>query len=267
MKIITLIENLAESPGVVSEHGLSLYIDTGDKKILFDTGQSGLFIQNAQKLGIAVSEIDALVISHGHYDHTGGLLPFLEINKKAQVFAKKGIFTPKYNGKNHFIGTEPFDDSMLNRFVFVETITEVATNVFIFPTTELHHAIDSNFTRLYRKEGKSFHPDTFDDELFVVIRKNKQINVLTACSHRGITNICETATQHFNLPINLILGGFHMKECGVEQYVHITHYFSNLQPKMLGVCHCTGVDKFATMEYECESKVFYNFTGNEITIK
>ena len=91
MKIVTLIENLADSPGLVAEHGLSLYIDTGDKKILFDTGQSGLFIQNAQKLGVDVSEIDALVISHGHYDHTGGLRPFLEVNKKAKVFAKKGF--------------------------------------------------------------------------------------------------------------------------------------------------------------------------------
>jgi len=110
MKIITLIENHVNSPGLVAEHGLSLYIDTGNKKILFDTGQSGLFIQNAQKLGIDIREIDLLVISHGHYDHTGGLYQFLEVNKKATVYAKKEIFTPKYSGKTRFIGTQPNEE-------------------------------------------------------------------------------------------------------------------------------------------------------------
>ncbi len=267
MKIITLIDNLVNSPGLIGEHGLSLYIDIGDKKILFDTGQSGLFIQNAQKLGIDVSEIDALVISHGHFDHTGGLYPFLEINKKAKIYAKKDIFTPKYSGKTRFIGTLRNEELLTGRLIFVRTITEVAPDIFILPTIEIHHDIDTNFTNLYKKEGMSFCPDNFDDELFLVIQKNKHINILTACSHRGITNICETATAYFKLPINLILGGFHMKECGVSQYVHVTHYLRSIQPKLIGTCHCTGVVKFSEMINECDSKLFYNFTGNEITIK
>ncbi len=267
MKIVTLIENLVNDPELVAEHGLSLFIDTGDKKILFDTGQSGLFIRNAEKLGIDVSEIDVLVISHGHYDHTGGLSPFLNLNKKAKVYAKKGIFSPKFNGKNRFIGT-PYDENLLSgRLILVDTITEVVPDIFIFPNIELCHDIDTNFTRLYKKEGDSLLDDHFEDELFLVIRKNDNINILTACSHRGITNICTMASSYFKLPVNLILGGFHMKECGVRQYVHITHYLRNLQPKMIGVCHCTGVEKFSEMINDCDSKVFYNFTGNEITIK
>jgi 7,8-dihydropterin-6-yl-methyl-4-(beta-D-ribofuranosyl)aminobenzene 5'-phosphate synthase len=267
MKIITLIENLANSPGLVAEHGLSLYIDTGHKKILFDTGQSGLFIQNAQKLGIDIRKIDLLVISHGHYDHTGGLYQFLEVNKKATVYAKKEIFTPKYSGKTRFIGTQPNEEILADRFNFVQTLTEVTPDVFIVPTIEIHHDIDTNFTNLYKKEGISFRADMFDDELFIVIRKNDHMNILTACSHRGITNICETASTYFKLPVNLILGGFHMKDCGVEQFAHITYYLHNLQPKLIGACHCTGVEKFAEMMGERNSKLFYNFTGNEITIK
>jgi len=267
MKIVTLIENLAESSGLVAEHGLSLYIDTGDQKILFDTGQSGLFIQNARKLGIDIRDIDYLIISHGHFDHTGGLYPFLEMNAKAKVFAKQGIFTPKYNGKTRFIGTEFVEEAVSGRFEFINSVTEIIPDLFVIPAIPLHHDIDTNFTRLYKKEGDSFFPDEFEDELFVVIKKSDHINILTACSHRGITNICETAVQHFGLPVNLIIGGFHMKDCSAEQYVHIVNYLHKLQPKLMGVCHCTGVDKFASLMGECDAKVFYNCTGNEITIK
>lgn len=85
MKIITLIENLVYEEGLVAEHGLSVYIETANRKMLFDTGQSGIFIQNAKTLSIAIENIDSVVLSHGHYDHTGGLYPFLDVNKKAKV--------------------------------------------------------------------------------------------------------------------------------------------------------------------------------------
>jgi len=267
MKIVTLIENMANEQSLFAEHGLSLYIETSEKKILFDTGQSGLFIQNAQKLGIDIEDVDILVLSHGHYDHTGGLYPFLEINKKAVVFAKKEIFTPKYKDKTRFIGTVYNEDALSGRMIFVNSITEVAPDVFIFPTIDQHHHIDTNFNNHFKKEKTSFFPDTFEDELFLIIKKNRHINILTACSHRGITNICTTATNYFKLPVNLILGGFHMVNCGVEHYVFIMNYLGNLNPKMIGVCHCTGIDRFAAMKYECDTKVFYNFTGNKVTIK
>lgn len=267
MQIITLIENLVDHSGLVAEHGLSLLIDTGDKKILFDTGQSGLFIQNAQNLGIDVGEIDVLVLSHGHSDHTGGLYPFLQINKKAKVYAKREIFIPKFKGKSKFIGTSCIDEILEDRLGFVDSITEFLPGIFIFPNIELSHGIDTNFAHFYKKEASSFFPDSFDDELFLVIKENECINILTACSHRGITNICETAKKSFKLPVNLILGGFHMKNCGIGQYVHITYYLRSLQAKLIGVCHCTGVDKFADLLNDCDSKVFYNFTGNKISIK
>jgi 7,8-dihydropterin-6-yl-methyl-4-(beta-D-ribofuranosyl)aminobenzene 5'-phosphate synthase len=266
MRIITLIENVVNSPKLVAEHGLSLYIETTDKKILFDTGQSGLFLQNALTLGISIEDIDCLVLSHGHYDHTGGLYPFFEKNSNAKVYVKHNIFVPKYSGKTRFIGTLYNDELLKNRLVSVDSVTEIAENIFIMPDTPIHHSADTNFKGFYRKADQEFVPDEFDDELFMVIRLDDKINILTACSHRGITNICTTATNHFKLPIGLILGGFHMKECSVEQYVHITHYFRMLQPESIGSCHCTGIDKFAEMRSECETHMFYNYTGNEITV-
>ncbi len=266
MRIITLIENVVNSPKLVAEHGLSLYIETTKQKILFDTGQSGLFIQNAQTLGISVEDIDILVLSHGHFDHTGGLYPFLEKNSNAKVYLKRNIFIPKYSGKTRFIGTLYNEEILKYRLIYVDAVIEIAENIFIMPDIPIHQSIDINFKGLFRRISNTYIPDEFDDELFLAIKQPEQINILTACSHRGITNICNTATEHFKLPVGLILGGFHMKDCSVEQYVLITHYFKTLQPESVGVCHCTGLEKFADLHHECESHLFYNYTGYELTI-
>ena len=265
MKIVTLIENLVYKQGLVAEHGLAIYIETETRKILFDTGQSGLFLQNAEKLGVSIEDIDSLILSHGHYDHTGGLYPFLEKNSKAKIFSKKDLFTPKYHGPNRFIGTLRNEKLLKERIIYVDSITEITDGVFIMPDIIIHHPLDTHFKGMFKKVGNEFVPDEFDDELFLVLKQNEQINIVTACSHRGITNICTTATEHFKLPVGLILGGFHTKNCTIKQYVEIRHYFRQLKPKSIGVCHCTGIEKYADLRNECEAHVFYNFTGNEIS--
>ena len=145
MRIITLIENVVNSGNLQAEHGLSLYIETDKQKILFDTGQSDMFIQNAHKLGVNIEDIDSLVLSHGHYDHTGGLYPFLEKNSKAKVYAKQNIFIPKYSGKTRFIGTMYNEELLKNRLVVVNSITEVAENVFIMPEINISNPVDTKF--------------------------------------------------------------------------------------------------------------------------
>lgn len=264
MKIITLIENLVYQQDLVAEHGLSIYMEAENQKILFDTGQSGGFLQNALSLGIAIEEVDCLVLSHGHFDHTGGLYPFLEKNKKAKVYASKEIFTPKYNKDLQFIGTQKNDLLLDGRLVYVEEITEIAKNVFIMPYIHISHPANTFHKGFSIKVNENYLPDPFDDELFVAIRHNEQINIITACSHNGIINICTTATDHFNLPVNLILGGFHMKSCSAEQMKQVNDYFKELKPKSIGVCHCTGVEKYAEMRQVSETHLFYNFTGYRI---
>ena len=266
MKIITLIENLAYDQGLVAEHGLSVYVECQNRKLLFDTGQSGLFIQNARTLGIAIEEIDAVVLSHGHYDHTGGLYPFLEVNKKAKVYAKRALFDPKYRSNKTFIGTPRNEELLKDCLVYVDEITELDEGLFIMPNIPIKHPIDKHFDRLMKQKDNEIVPDEFDDELFIVIIEKEQVNIISACSHRGITNICEAAIGHFNLRVGLILGGFHLKNCTTEQYNHLTHYFQSLQPKSLGVCHCTGIEKYADLRNDCDVNVFYNYTGFEVNI-
>lgn len=267
MRIVTLIENLVYQQGLVPEHGLSIYIETDKRKILFDTGQSGLFLQNAQKLGIEIGDIDYLVLSHGHYDHTGGLYPFLEGNRKAKVYAKREIFTPKYHRHNRFIGAVQDEKLFKNRFVPIDSMTELTDGVFIMPEIVIYNPADTHFQGMFKKVDDKLIPDEFEDELFLVIKQDDQIHVVTACSHLGITNICTTATEHFGLPVGLILGGFHTKSSSADQVNMIIEYFRQLKPKSIGTCHCTGVDKYAEIRNGIGSNVFYNFTGNTITLK
>jgi 7,8-dihydropterin-6-yl-methyl-4-(beta-D-ribofuranosyl)aminobenzene 5'-phosphate synthase len=257
---------LVYQQGLFAEHGLSIYIETENSRVLFDTGQSGLFLHNAEKMGIKMEDIDSLVLSHGHYDHTGGLYPFLEKNKKARIYAKKDIFTPKYRSNSRFIGTVSQDEILKERLQFVDEITEVAENIFIMPDIELFNIADTHFKGLNIRIGEDVFIDEFEDELFLAILHNEQINIVTACSHRGITNICNTATEHFRLPVGLILGGFHLKNSTYDQFIQTMEYFRMLNPKSIGVCHCTGVEKYAEMEFECDTPLFYNYTGKEIIL-
>lgn len=107
MKVISLIENTSHNPELYAEHGLSLYLETQHHKLLFDTGASGRFADNAHKLGISLAEVDTLILSHGHYDHTGGILRFLEENDHAKVYLSAYAFAPYYHmsdAERRFIG-------------------------------------------------------------------------------------------------------------------------------------------------------------------
>ena len=119
MNIISLVENTASKDTLGAEHGLSLYIETDRHKILFDMGQSNLFEENAAKLGVNLAEVDIAVLSHGHYDHGGGLKRFLEINRKAPVYISRYAFEPHYNGTEKYIG---LDTSLAqsDRLIFTE---------------------------------------------------------------------------------------------------------------------------------------------------
>ena len=267
MKIITLIENLVSQKGLMAEHGISLYIDTGNKKILFDTGQSPAFIANAEQLGIDLTEVDAVVISHGHYDHTGGLEAFLKKNLHAPVYLKKEALIDKYKDRNRFIGA-PCDKELLKeRAIYVNATTEIDKNLFIMPDINVYNPDDTSFNNFFISGKEGFRQDEFKDELFLAIVKDKKLSILSSCSHRGISNIVRTAKEQFGLPLHLILGGFHLKNSEDKQYQSVKKFLTDNTPGNIGVCHCTGIEKLAEIK-QCTGKcnVFYNYTGNTVVI-
>lgn len=171
MKITSLLENTSHRGDMLTEHGLSLYIETKAHKILFDMGQSDAFAKNAAALGIDLSEADFAVVSHGHYDHGGGLAKFLKINSRVPVYIMRDAFLPHYNAKEKYIGLDAplashprliFTDNINGKFSIADGITLFSCNALERP-----HAFPA-FGLSEEAEGKRA-PDKFLHEQYLQI--------------------------------------------------------------------------------------------------
>ncbi|WP_320052242.1 MBL fold metallo-hydrolase [uncultured Acetobacteroides sp.] len=261
MKVTTLVENLTYKSGLLAEHGLSFYIETANRKILFDTGQSDVFVRNALAMGIDLTEVDAVVISHGHYDHAGGLNTFLRLNQKAKVYLKRAALFDKYSGTSRYVGAAADACLASGRLVFVDDLQELDQGLFIIPQTPIVNPADTHFKGFLVKKETLFEEDTFVDELFLVADSVDGISIISSCSHRGITNMVEAAISAFKKKIKAVVGGFHLLGCTPEQLEATICYFEQLAPKSLGICHCTGIDRYGAFVQRLGSVVFYNSTG------
>lgn len=259
--ITTLAENLVYGKGLQGEHGLSLLVEVEGHKVLFDTGASDLFIRNARLMGIDLREVEYLILSHGHRDHTGGLHHFLRLNDHATVVCKCEALLPKYKDERENGLMHP-DTLDLSRFRFVEQTEELLPGIFVCPQLPIADEADTHFDHFYTLVDGKKQPDRFDDELALVLKRDHDLAVLSACSHRGITNILRTVRTTFpDTTLKLVLGGFHIRTTGTKMYEVIARYLSEHLPQRLGVCHCTGVDQYALFHQSFADRLFYNYTG------
>lgn len=282
MKITTLIENHAacSGEGLVAEHGLSLHIDHGGKQILFDTGASGSFAANALKLGIDLGQVDAAVLSHHHYDHGGGLAAFFSANQHAPVYLKH---SPQ--GEPHFralsVVTRPIGlpvsllDDFAERFVFLDTFTEILPDVFIF--TEIPRTFDTpgGNRHIYLKQGKRYVHDSFSHELMMALRQKDGLVVLTACSHSGVLNMIQAVRNR--LPeeqIKAVIGGFHLLGIPLlntmadskATVIELAHALQKLPVQRYWTGHCTGDRAFALLQGVLGDRLTALSTGARVTI-
>lgn len=265
IEIQTLIENRVSKTGLVAEHGLSFFIKHPDANILFDTGQTSGFAENAKVLGINIASIDFLIISHGHNDHTGGLSHFIENNEKAIIILKDEALWPKFKNDKS-IGLNKHFNVNNSRFRKIREITELVKGVYIVPQTETFFSVDKHMSEFYTEDVGGIKPDRFNDEIFIAIKNEYGISILSSCSHNGITNMAETAQNHFVVPLINIIGGFHIKNAADSIVDHISEYFNKNKVANVYTCHCTGIEKFSQLKIKCDSMVSYIETGGVIKL-
>jgi 7,8-dihydropterin-6-yl-methyl-4-(beta-D-ribofuranosyl)aminobenzene 5'-phosphate synthase len=270
MEVITLVENLAYQLGIKGEHGLSFLVKAEGKQILFDTGQSGLLVDNAKKLGEDLSAVDVVVISHGHYDHTGGLRAFFEMNDHAPVLLKPDAFSEKFSkttGEPRFVGIDrTVRADFKGRFHVVAGTTELAPGLLVVPTIHHYYDFEQSSPSMMMKKNRNMVADTFDDELFMVFNHPEGITIFAGCAHRGIGNICRTAMAVTgNADIRLVLGGTHLKGASTGRIEKTVSSFDDLCVHEYGLCHCTGLPAFMAFSHKFKEKVRYAYVGTHFT--
>ena len=260
MRIVTLLENTACREDLACEHGLSLYIETGNLRILFDAGQTDAFAVNAEKLGIDLSKVDFAVLSHGHYDHGGGLRRFLEINSTAPIYLHKDAFMPHYNGAEKYIG---LDESLLNhpRLVFNDGSLQIAPGITLECTIPLPHPIDP--AGLTVVENGQYFPEDFRHEQYLIIEEKGKRICFSGCSHKGILNIAG-----FFRP-DALIGGFHFMKLTPETDVpRLTAAAEQLlrYPTAYYTGHCTGAAAYDFMKPIMGDRLNSVTTGTTIEV-
>lgn len=258
MKVSVLVENTKQSLKFQEEHGLSLCLETKEHCILFDMGQSDAFMHNAQMLGVDLQKVDIAILSHGHYDHGGGLEAFLKINTHAKIYLSKYAFDAHYS-QERYIGLK---ESLKNneRFIFVDDILEIDTGFTLYSCNDLERVYEVPNTILKAESNGNIELDDFKHELYLLVKEDEKDILISGCSHKGILNIMHWFKPH------ILIGGFHLKDFDLDNASDL-EYLNTTAINLLSyntryyTCHCTGLTQFKHVEKHLENTIKYISTG------
>jgi 7,8-dihydropterin-6-yl-methyl-4-(beta-D-ribofuranosyl)aminobenzene 5'-phosphate synthase len=276
LRITTVSENTSGSPALLGQWGLCVLVEAEDHRFLIDTGASSSVSQNVDVLGINLDLVDAIVLSHGHYDHTGGLRAILaKIKKKpVRIVAHPEVWGLKYGrnrktGKYSYVGM-PFRPEELERLgaQFELTseptwLTEDIVGSGEEPMTTSYEGVANN---LFVKNKTGYEPDTLIDDQSLYIRTDLGLIIVLGCAHRGIINIIRYAQQLMKMDqVYMVLGGTHLGPASEEQVTSTIEALKDIDLRWLGVSHCTGQKVAAKVNQAFGDRFFYNNTGTIVS--
>ncbi len=266
---ITVIVNNTPSGNFRSEHGLALWINYGYKRILFDTGQSNLILQNAKTLDIDLANTDAIVISHGHYDHTGGLSAVLNIASNAKIYLHPSATEPKFSQKvssARYIGmSDPAKNAIQGRHVIW-----TAAPAYLFPRL----AVTGQVTRMndFEDVGGAFFldencqkPDDLLDDQTLFIESAKGLIVVLGCAHSGVVNTLDYINELTgDRNIYAVIGGMHLLEANQMRIANTIDAFKKYDIQKIIPLHCTGLKAMEVLKYAFGNKCLFLGAGGQI---
>ncbi len=275
VRITTLSENSAEQGGFIAEWGLSVLVETQDENILLDTGNRGALIHNADLLDLDLSMIDKIVLSHGHFDHTGGLRELLiRLKKPVEIIAHPDIWQEKLVTREEAVERRigiPFQQAELEslgaRFVFSREPVSVGKNMLTtgeVPMTTGFEQIDEGF---FVKNHSGLQPDSLMDDLALIVKTKLGLIVVLGCAHRGIINTLYHARNISGIEdIHMVIGGSHLMNVSEERLRKTIIALDELGVERMGLCHCTEKYAAERLAQEFGDKFFFNKAGTILQI-
>lgn len=274
VKITIVCENcVGRAIPAIGEHGFACWIEIDGDNYLVDTGQGLGIINNIQVLGLPLEKLKGVILSHGHYDHTGGLEQVLRRCKVGDngldVFAHPDIFSKRYSTSGHtlrFLGIpqrRELLETLGANFIATPDFRQVTANLYVsgnIPRTNDFEVGDSNLVQ--RGSSGEFEPDPFHDDMAVAMDTPRGLLVVLGCAHAGIVNTLDYFCQQFNRnQIYAVVGGTHLGPVSAAQFEATVAALKKFDIQKLGVSHCTGQTRAAMLRNEYGKRFFFGSVG------
>lgn len=279
MKIVNLIEDTKGRLGCTYAHGLSFYVETQNHKLLVDLGPSEETLKNAEKLGIDLTEVDIVILSHGHYDHSGGIMAFSRINSHAPIYMQASASCDYFADDGKEKGDKRFRyigiDKKIVSLPQVKAITGdhiIDDELDLFMVRKKPHELPFTNNRILVKENGKYKKDDFSHEEYLMIRDEGKCVLMSGCAHNGIPNILDTYKEKYGSFPDEVISGFHlMKKRGYteEESSIVEDIGRELKkyPTTFYTCHCTGEVAYEIMKRTMGDKIQYVHSGEEIILR
>jgi 7,8-dihydropterin-6-yl-methyl-4-(beta-D-ribofuranosyl)aminobenzene 5'-phosphate synthase len=281
MDITVLVDNepSPSHPGLRTERGHSLHVRWHGRAILVDTGISGLCADNARALGIQLADVDSVVLSHGHFDHVGGLTRFFHENARASVYAAAGVRERLWLslfGLKKDVGLDPHVvEGARARWHFVDADAEPDAGLHLLLRVPMHHPTSRGNALLSRGSGTARVPDDFAHELVLALDDGDGLVVFTGCGHNGVLNIVDAVRAALpTRPIKALVGGFHFVGfpfLGLfseprHSILEVGRALAALPIGTIVTGHCTGRAGYDTLHEVLGARVAYAATGHTFSV-
>lgn len=250
MKLDLIVENKTYESGIIAEHGLALLIETGEKTILFDSGGSHSLINNAKAMDVNLAKVDFAVLSHGHYDHSGGFPDFNSVNPNAPIYLHQNAFKETYEidesgkPKGSNLGIQWSDEDkkrLAPNLVYTSGPVFITDNMVISGSIP-HEMREHETGRFLEKIGDGYKFDEMEHEQFLAIKENNLLYLFSACSHTGVKPVVDYAKQLFpDTAIRMIFGGFHLFLSQMDLLLNAVDRIATLDVEYFMPVHCTGL--------------------------
>lgn len=271
MKIINLMENTTGECAFHAEHGLSVYVETERHRLLVDTGASAKTWENAAQLGVDLTRVDTVILSHGHYDHAGGILSFAQINPDAKIYMHALAGGDYYSMGSHgerYIGIDR-EILSLPQCVLLEGDCRIDGELSVFGGVTGRRKWPQSNRRLKEKQGDTFVQDAFAHEMYAVVEAEGKTVLLSGCAHNGILNILDRFQALYGREPDVVISGFHMvkKDAYDADEVKLIEDVAR-ELRGTGILfytgHCTGLPAFAIMKEIMGEQLQYMHSGDRI---